>query len=166
MRTTKAQISLCIYAVWSVPCSLVQNSKTLASLGSWAGGFESYLVANPENRFSHDVAHTVLWIQKNRLWYMSYVMRKPVFGGGGGGGLATRYDSNQPAQLQILARVLKFEFSKYTYDTIQAANNCCFVVRICHKQVFSRQAHIKEWFYVKRVIWEPQHGHVISKTVL
>ena len=57
MRTTKAQISLRIRAVWSAPlfslpgecytCSFyIQKFKTLASLWSWAGRFESYLVAN------------------------------------------------------------------------------------------------------------------------
>ena len=30
---------------------------TLASLCSWAGQFVSYLVTNPEDRFSHDAAH-------------------------------------------------------------------------------------------------------------
>ena len=34
-----------------------QNFKTQASLISWAGRFESHLVANPEDRFSHDVAY-------------------------------------------------------------------------------------------------------------
>ena len=34
-----------------------RNFKTLASLISWAGRFESHLVANPEDRFSRDVAH-------------------------------------------------------------------------------------------------------------
>ena len=34
----------------------IQNFKPLASLCSWAGRFESYLVANPEDRFSRDVA--------------------------------------------------------------------------------------------------------------
>ena len=37
-----------------------QNFKTLASLCSRAGRFESYLVGNPEGRFSRDVAHIVL----------------------------------------------------------------------------------------------------------
>ena len=32
-------------------------SKTLASLCSWAGRFESTLVTDPEDRFSHDGAH-------------------------------------------------------------------------------------------------------------
>ena len=30
---------------------------TLASFFSWAGQFESYLVENPEDRFSRDEAH-------------------------------------------------------------------------------------------------------------
>ena len=57
MRTTKAQISLRIRAVWSAPLfSLprqynissfyIRNFKPYASLCSWAGRFESYLVAN------------------------------------------------------------------------------------------------------------------------
>ena len=33
--------------------------KPLLSLYSCAGQFESYVVANPEDRFSHDVAHIV-----------------------------------------------------------------------------------------------------------
>ena len=34
----------------------IQNFKTLARLCSWVGRFESYLVANPEGRFSRDEA--------------------------------------------------------------------------------------------------------------
>ena len=34
---------------------------TQASLCCWAYRFESYLVANPEDRFSHDMAHTKGW---------------------------------------------------------------------------------------------------------
>ena len=33
------------------------NFMTLASFCSWAGQFESYLVANPDDRFSRDEAH-------------------------------------------------------------------------------------------------------------
>ena len=33
---------------------------TLASLCLWAGRFESYLVANPEDRFSYDKAHSII----------------------------------------------------------------------------------------------------------
>ena len=54
---TKAQISMRNHAAWSVPLLFAskivqyrylrnQTSKTLASLFSWAGGFESYLVTN------------------------------------------------------------------------------------------------------------------------
>ena len=35
----------------------------LASICSWAGRFESYLVENPEDRFSPDVAHLVLAVK-------------------------------------------------------------------------------------------------------
>ena len=35
----------------------MQNLKPPASLYSWAGRFVSYLVANPEDRFSGDTAH-------------------------------------------------------------------------------------------------------------
>ena len=37
----------------------MQDLKPLASLYSWAGQFESYLVTNPEDRFSHDGAQIV-----------------------------------------------------------------------------------------------------------
>ena len=43
-----------------------RNFKTLASLISWAGRFESYLVANPKDRFSRDVAH--IMVLMNRTW--------------------------------------------------------------------------------------------------
>ena len=73
MLTTKVQISLRIRAVdeqsdQRLCCSLlryyntytwsIQNLKNLASLCSWAGQFESYLVENPEDRFSRDEAQT------------------------------------------------------------------------------------------------------------
>ena len=38
----------------------IQNFKPLASLCSWADWFESYLVKNPEDRFSRVVAHWIL----------------------------------------------------------------------------------------------------------
>ena len=43
----------------STCCS--RNFKTVASLCSWAGRFDSYQVANPEDRFSRDVDHIFLW---------------------------------------------------------------------------------------------------------
>ena len=40
----------------------MQNLKSLASLYNWAGQFESYLVANPEDKFSHDMAQNFIWL--------------------------------------------------------------------------------------------------------
>ena len=63
MRTTKAQISLRIRAVWSAPLLFaakislgfyIRNFKTLASFCGCAGRFESYLVENTEDRVSRD----------------------------------------------------------------------------------------------------------------
>ena len=39
--------------------------KTLASLWNWAGQFETYLVANPEDRFFRDEAYLILTREKN-----------------------------------------------------------------------------------------------------
>ena len=66
--TTKAQTSLHIRAVWSVPLSFVYSKVSyldllrtifhfLPSLCSWADWFESCFVGNPEDRFSRDEAH-------------------------------------------------------------------------------------------------------------
>ena len=70
MRWTKAQIRSACPSAQSdqhLCCSLSgfnntstcysQNFKTVASLCTWAGQFESYLVKSPEDRFSHDMAH-------------------------------------------------------------------------------------------------------------
>ena len=38
----------------------MQNLNPLASLYSWAGQFESYLVRNPKDRFSHNKAHFMM----------------------------------------------------------------------------------------------------------
>ena len=40
-----------------IPLLAIAEISRLASLYSWAGWFESYLVANPEDRFSRDGAH-------------------------------------------------------------------------------------------------------------
>ena len=37
----------------------IQSFKILASFSSGAGWFVSYLVGNPEDRFSRDVAHII-----------------------------------------------------------------------------------------------------------
>ena len=68
MRTTKAHLActstqsdqrLCysLLRLYNICSFYMQNFKPLASLCSWAGRFESYLVAHPEDRFSRDVAH-------------------------------------------------------------------------------------------------------------
>ena len=76
---------------------------------------------------------------------MGFVTRNPVFG-------ASELDSNQPAKLQGLARVLKFLYIKQVrYYTFLKGNNkgldqtarmrrlvCIFVVPMQQSQVFSR----------------------------
>ena len=39
----------------------MQNLKPLASLCRWAGQFESYIVGNPKDRFSHGMAHVLTY---------------------------------------------------------------------------------------------------------
>ena len=93
----------------------------LAGFCSRAGQFESHLVGNPEDRFSCDGVHVMLW------------------------DCANRKDTNCPAQLQLLESLQIFGHSTQRYHTIQAANIistgktailckliCDFVVRICH----------------------------------
>ena len=59
MRTTKAQVSL-RFICCSLPrynyisCFYIGNFMHPASLCKLAGGFESYLIENPEDRFSRD----------------------------------------------------------------------------------------------------------------
>ena len=81
--------------------SYTQNFKPLPSFCGCAGLFVSYLVANPEDGFSRDVAHIIPWsstVLKYPIpmdftssthvslciiyanFYMSLVTRKPVFG--------------------------------------------------------------------------------------
>ena len=72
MWTTKTQISLHICAVWLAPlllaCKFLDSiisiilhiakvSRVQTGFSSWPGRFESYLVTNTENTYSHDVAH-------------------------------------------------------------------------------------------------------------
>ena len=47
----------------------MRNSMTLASLRSWADRFESYLVENPEDRFSHDKGHIYIAVCAFSLKY-------------------------------------------------------------------------------------------------
>ena len=86
MRTAKAQISLRIRAVWFVVRCLynifsfyIRNFKPLSSLCSWADWFESYLVANPEDRFSRDEAQLRFWcgcIEDNGISLLSSVQNR------------------------------------------------------------------------------------------
>ena len=48
-----------------------RNVKTLASLSCWTGRFESFLVANPEDRLSRDEAHICIAAYSLRVWYMN-----------------------------------------------------------------------------------------------
>ena len=47
----------CFCCLDSIITCYSRNFKTLASLCSWAGWFESYLIKHPEDRFFHDKAH-------------------------------------------------------------------------------------------------------------
>ena len=52
---------------------MAEISRLLTSLCSWAGRFESYLVENPEDRFSRDGAHLIhSFLQSEQN---SYVLR-------------------------------------------------------------------------------------------
>ena len=89
MGTIQTQISLCILAVWSA-CAAAQsdqrlcyslpgyyntcsfhsrNFKPLASFCGCASRFESYLVGNPIDRFSHDEAQ--IWRLAVMVWEYS-----------------------------------------------------------------------------------------------
>ena len=48
----------------------LQNFKTLASFWSWVGQFESYLVTNPEDRFSRDKAHQSIYLFTYRSFFI------------------------------------------------------------------------------------------------
>ena len=45
----------------------MQNLKPVASLYSWAGQFQSYLVENPEDRFSKDEARIIPIVAKSEI---------------------------------------------------------------------------------------------------
>ena len=46
--------------LYYIESTYIRNFKPLASLCSWAGRFESHLVATPEDRISRDAAHMLL----------------------------------------------------------------------------------------------------------
>ena len=80
----------------------IRNFKPLPSFFGCAGQFVSYLVANLEDRISHDEAHIVTMMLFT--WAMPQENLSSVF--------ATRQDTNWPAQLQRPARILKFRIYK------------------------------------------------------
>ena len=83
--------------------------KTLASLCSWAGRFESYLVANPEDRFSRDEAQ-MLTIRNSDIsgvvckWAASWQNQQ--------NDCAPSENSDQPGQTPSLIRVFAVRMKK------------------------------------------------------
>ena len=60
----------------------IRNFKALARFWSWAGRFESYLVENPEDRFSHDEPHKYIlnkWLKKEQTVFLQSVFRTNHF---------------------------------------------------------------------------------------
>ena len=58
----------------------IQKFQTLASFWIWAGQFESYLVGNPADKFSHDVAQMVMASPRGlsaEHWLWMYVISNP-----------------------------------------------------------------------------------------
>ena len=86
LRTTKAQTSLRIHAVWSAPMLFAywkvshQNFTNLASLCSWAGWFGYDLVRSPEDRFSSIVAQirNILKIKNNNFFMVPFYMKLAI----------------------------------------------------------------------------------------
>ena len=61
----------------------MQNLKPLTSLYSWADQFESYLVRNPEHRFSRDEARMELKVASDKeafLWPLWVAVLLKVYG--------------------------------------------------------------------------------------
>ena len=85
MQTTKAQISLrslistfvvrCLDSI--IPILAKYKILRLASVCSWAGRFESYLVANPEDRFSNGEAQ--FWTYSSFYWKKCQIQKSKSF---------------------------------------------------------------------------------------
>ena len=69
-------IVCCLYSMISL--LFIAEISRLASLCSWAGWFESYLVGNPDDRFFRDEAQ-ILCMQEYSLEHMGLVKKKCVF---------------------------------------------------------------------------------------
>ena len=66
-------VVLCLDSI--IPLLAIDKISRLASLCRWAGRFESYLVTNPNNRFSHDVAH-VIWFKKGDIHLLLHTVKE------------------------------------------------------------------------------------------
>ena len=66
----RAFVVRCLDSKIHVPLLSKFKVSRLASLCSWAGQFESYLVGNPEDRFSSDKAHFIalLAVRQEYAW--------------------------------------------------------------------------------------------------
>ena len=80
--SAQSDLGLCcsLSGYYSTSTCYSWNFKTLASIWSWAGQFESYLVGNPKNRFSRDEAQMVFC--QHILWCHCQVIynREVCFG--------------------------------------------------------------------------------------
>ena len=90
-------------------------------------------------------------------------------------GFPSRSYPNQPAELQRLARYLKFAYNRLRFDTFQKANNkgadqsagicravCAAVIRKPRRQVLSRRCLYGDKATAKSLIW--QTGRSLGST--
>ena len=65
---------------YNVSSFYIRNFKPLASFFGCTGRFESYLVKNPEDRFSRDEAHIVVAYSEHISVYITvYLLQQPVY---------------------------------------------------------------------------------------
>ena len=62
LRSLSAFVVSCLDSKYNTSSFCFWNFELLASVCSWAGWFESYLVANPKDRFSPDEALMPWWL--------------------------------------------------------------------------------------------------------
>ena len=79
-RLISTFIIRCLDSIIFISSFYIRNFKPLASFCGCAGWFESYLVENPEDRFSHDEAHmyntkTFKNILKHKYIYMHVTLK-------------------------------------------------------------------------------------------
>ena len=119
-----------------------QNFKTLASLCSWAGRFVSYLVTNPEDRFSHDEAHIYsdtstfpLQMKVKTIWIDHMLHVQDIVG------LGPCYDSAVISDENFLLKTKSSLFS------------LLFIVHInlAYQNVVPLPNVKYDWFYISRI---------------